>query len=840
MLHPVFKEALPRKARKEENDLSTQDYITNIRHYIRAIPLALPNCDLDQTKLDNLSFVRPLHSLLEVIETLVSHDIIKDYAMQKSEGSDMLGHIEWGEDHLPEIIKRLREFQTAVKNLFRDPIEELQQNLGNAHMLAHDEKSFIQRACHLNNLSQGLFGLLKSNISCSSIHQAKLHLSGFLSSDTSFELLIADCEEKHWSSAKCRWFKGPKENAQCHRSEHIVCSHHRDHAAPGIICLGFDQNGFWDDNESQDSEAYTTVFRAQNPTLQDLILRSRYEGSLETLELKKQDKQILELVFACSLLNLDTSHWIRAGLDIDKISVHVAETSDLLARWKPYITCPLQREDEEEDENTAVLSFGLLLMEMEANKTAKTAETDKNWDESGFSRDSKLRRILGEWAADVDDGYKDIATACLLFRQLSEQFYDPGLEHKMKRTGAMYKYILAPLSRLVIPKFRQFRELFTSIPKSAQNRSVTGNHNPVQPTSTTTLTLFDGSEVAPPTQRNICDARDFMDKLEMFAEKIQLITDSSTVPAFAIWRADKIRIAILDTGIDVQEDTLIETALQENRIKECCGFVNDTDSPPNPTDCQDINGHGTHVTRLILNAAPSAEIIVAKISDQTTIGAQDLHRIARVSKSLLDNYRKLLINGCMKAIRWATTMKANIISMSCGLDTRDVEIDKAIHAAMNSNISIFAASANNGGNKPRAYPSRRNGVLCIHASDGMGNDGGISPTPLETGDNFSTLGIAVPSKWKGKDVFISGTSFSTPIAAALAADVLEFARHKCSLSEHQQEVLYHFEGVRQMVRLMVEQGAAARNGYHYVMPFHLWTARSDDDVAELITKITNS
>lgn len=127
--------------------------------------------------------------------------------------------------------------------------------------------------------------------------------------------------------------------------------------------------------------------------------------------------------------------------------------------------------------------------------------------------------------------------------------------------------------------------------------------------------------------------------------------------------------------------------------------------------------------------------------------------------------------------------------MSFGLESsiRDTEIDAAIHDSVKSNISIFAAASNSGGNKPRAYPSiRKHGVICIHASDGVGNDGLISPTPLKDNSNFSTLGICIPSKWQGVESHISGTSFATPIAAALVANVLEFARHKCELGEHEQ------------------------------------------------------
>lgn len=195
-----------------------------------------------------------------------------------------------------------------------------------------------------------------------------------------------------------------------------------------------------------------------------------------------------------------------------------------------------------------------------------------------------------------------------------------------------------------------------------------------------------------------------------------------------------------------------------------------------------------------------------------------------------------------QAIRWAIEKEANIISISLGIDGWDMEIDNAIHTAVNANIAIFAAASNDGGNKSRTYPaSRSHGVICIHASDGLGNDGGISPSPSTTGENFTTLGIAIKSRWKKKDVHISGTSYATPIAAGLAADVFELARHKCNLSQHQQQVLYHFGGVRRVMKLMVEQGAKDRGGYDYIMPDHLWpTHRSLDSLVQMIIKITNS
>ena len=73
---------------------------------------------------------------------------------------------------------------------------------------------------------------------------------------------------------------------------------------------------------------------------------------------------------------------------------------------------------------------------------------------------------------------------------------------------------------------------------------------------------------------------------------------------------------------------MIETARECGRIKDCRGFVND------PSDYKDSYGHGTHVVRLLLDMAPSAELYIAKVSDGRNIHATDLNCIAEVSSVL--------------------------------------------------------------------------------------------------------------------------------------------------------------------------------------------------------------
>jgi subtilisin family serine protease len=117
-----------------------------------------------------------------------------------------------------------------------------------------------------------------------------------------------------------------------------------------------------------------------------------------------------------------------------------------------------------------------------------------------------------------------------------------------------------------------------------------------------------------------------MKNIDPFVEKIRdLEYKCKPIPAWASWRRERIRIAIIDTGIDY-EDIHVEIARDVGRIKDynCRGFLKDAD------DYQDRHGHGTRVARLILGLAPSAELYIAKISNDKSIESKHLSRISEV------------------------------------------------------------------------------------------------------------------------------------------------------------------------------------------------------------------
>ncbi|KAL6900066.1 hypothetical protein GGI43DRAFT_406221 [Trichoderma evansii] len=863
-LHPLYEQALPSKqllAKIRATPRLLNDVVL-ICQVIRAIPIVLPNVDLDrdleQSKYD--SFSKALVSMLEVLEALVMEDvprssaeqhnamapeelelytkypklaalmsmlrhsesrIISTMASDRSKTSshealaELAVHIDYiGIDISPkyssrDIATKISTFKSQIETIFADPLEALERDLGNASIFSHKEIEFIRRAHKLNTLSQSLFKMLVESITCSKAHKARLHLSGFLDSEINFELLITKCEQKHWNVANCRFVDREWTRSSGRATHGLLCAHPElTRASSETLRIAFNGEDMWDETQSLPmlhSQGADSI-----PTLHELLLPKRYDDDESGSELDKQefvgeDQKIVELLVASSLLNLNASAWLRANINIKSILVESSPNLD--RRWKPLVACSLEAINIEDEVQDAILSFGLLLMEMEGKKIARPKEADNDWETGLPSKDSMLRRIIEEWNRVVSDGYRHIATACLQFRELSARLYDPGLTQDMGQSAAIYKYILAPLHRLATQQHSKISPIFTNFPSSPQSTSATRNYPLRQATLSPTFVLFDGFDTHDPTA--IKNATTFWEDTKSFRKMIENLSSSSTISALAdSCRKEKIRIAIIDTGID-KDDTTIEGAIMDKRIKECCGFVNGLDAKPDLNDYEDQTGHGTHVARLMLKMAPSAELYIAKISNEFSIKPTDLHRVTR-------------------AIKWAHKDKhAHIISMSFGLGiTQNVETDRAIVAAKRDGITMFAAAANSGGNKPRAYPSNRGSpVICVHASDGLGNDGGISPDPLPDEPNFSTLGISIASKWKGDDVFKSGTSFATPIAAALAADVLEFARYRCDLDEFEFNSLRDYDGICKILKLM----ARKRQGHDYLMPLHLWNGENDDE-----------
>lgn len=167
--------------------------------------------------------------------------------------------------------------------------------------------------------------------------------------------------------------------------------------------------------------------------------------------------------------------------------------------------------------------------------------------------------------------------------------------------------------------------------------------------------------------------------------------------------------------------------------------------------------------------------------------------------------------------------------MSFGLGHADIpDIRTVIDDLVGKKKLIFAAASNGGGNGARAYPACSEGVFAIHATTGLGERSTLNP-PLWKGeafDNFSTLGVAVDSQWNNVPLAISGTSFATPVAAAMAANVLEFSRRALTEPGDQPEFFQSYQGMGTLFRCLKSEV----DGFDYITPWRIgyWEKLIDD------------
>jgi hypothetical protein len=106
------------------------------------------------------------------------------------------------------------------------------------------------------------------------------------------------------------------------------------------------------------------------------------------------------------------------------------------------------------------------------------------------------------------------------------------------------------------------------------------------------------------------------------------VVDRVTNPVEELPR--RIRIAILDTGIDFRHPGIVR-AMAKGRVKKewCCSWIGaDTD-----VEDEDDELHGTNCAYVLHKAAPEAEIYVAKVFRSNSLLNYQAQNIARVRHS---------------------------------------------------------------------------------------------------------------------------------------------------------------------------------------------------------------
>ncbi|KAH7310636.1 peptidase S8/S53 domain-containing protein [Stachybotrys elegans] len=282
-------------------------------------------------------------------------------------------------------------------------------------------------------------------------------------------------------------------------------------------------------------------------------------------------------------------------------------------------------------------------------------------------------------------------------------------------------------------------------------------------------------------------------------------------------RTRNIRVAFLDSGVD-KEDGMVGAAIKSKIIS--CKSRSFVQGDAEDGWQHDADGHGTHVARLLRHYAPTAEIFVGKICVGSKVSGKEYDGVAKVRDYITYQRRTNLALIWTQAIEWAAKdCDADIISLSLGSEDDHSGIRHAIdRASQHYRKLIIASASNDGGRSGRSQPASLPGVICMHATDGDGNCGGINPSPIIGTDNFATLGIAIYSQWKEKNVLLSGTSYAVPVAVGFAVCVLEFAKHVCNIDAEDLARLTRTDAMSRVFKKM----SSRRDGYDFLWPRHLW------------------
>ncbi|KAG5746460.1 hypothetical protein H9Q70_010855 [Fusarium xylarioides] len=551
--------------------------------------------------------------------------------------------------------------------------------------------------------------------------------------------------------------------------------------------------------------------------------------AIQTYKLTDKDKILLSHAISHSFWQFYESDLMKSRWTSDDIWFmhemdHQHSPKDQLALrvYMPLDFEGQQRNSEDEDKSMLthpfphILGLGLILLQIGLSRPFKSMTHLPSI--SRLNRDhGAARQLLGElekaqWARSTHrDIFARAVANCLDPRTFTTSTPKPkGIKRSTKDNFAIsagedgtrrkvYTEVVEPLSKLVNIAFKADAKYVSYLARCKEVEA----HNKV---NSQVASFHTGKTIVP---------EEWLDNLKHISMHIMNLREEKPDHDFK-----PVKIAVLDTGCDA-ELPFYKIPRRKKSIKAWKDFTRDRSEDMSEAGCmEDEYGHGSLMTRLIMEAAPLTHVYVVRVAKNT----RDL---------------EFSSDQIAQAIRWAgLEAEADIISMSFGFPRDDETVSTAIEDVERSRNIIFLASAgNNAAYQNEAFPARHRSVISVRATDCQGTFNASNPPIADPstvalgtfGDNLPTRLNEEITKRFGAHICHPGSSIATAVAAGIAASTIAYAAVLSTVlpipaEQSPVKCLKRTEGMRRLLEKM----APDQTGHNrFINPIWFWSEKAD-------------
>ncbi|KAL8364562.1 hypothetical protein RB595_003717 [Gaeumannomyces hyphopodioides] len=631
----------------------------------------------------------------------------------------------------------------------------------------------LARALHLSEASSRLFAFLERLVcrEAKGPHEGYLRLSDFAQPE--LDMLLSVCRRTGvWQQA---YFRPANEGMQGAVVESMCNELRRSLGDRKPTRMVIDKKGLHRVTGTRDR---TKGRSPENVTLRHILREEegrRRQGAPSHRTLKCNKKRGLAVKIAAALLHLFSSPLLQAR-PWNADAIYISHDGTLGADSDPqaYVSFCLDSQPavsassrvEAEDGDPSLLALTAILLELETEKEIILCDEDIDELSGEPSLYMAVIRYHDELKDNVDDSFYGIIDDCL-------DLYTNSRD--MDRNGYHTKIQTELFNKVVVPLTERY-ETFRNARQQTTRRTRDGDCGLSMDLG---LATSRAGYFGCPDRRMNTIAETAEDETQYEAHAVAASYTSVIIPEpqFLAGKLmdricekhptkNKVRVAILDTGCDVNADCIVNLSDGEARLE---GHWRDwVAASTSPID-DDPKRHGTSVVSLLLRVARHAEIFVG--------------RIAR-NQAGLNGATDNIVNAISYA---AVTWNVDIVSMSFGFDVRIRDVEKAISEAITRrkeagrDILFFAAANNDGLNYEEMFPASDANVISVRGTDHSGTflqKYNPNPRPNKRGlARFGTLADNVPYDCADKHSSKSGCSLATPILAGLVATVVQYVEH---------------------------------------------------------------